>query len=222
MEKSSADGFELLPMAQGTDEAVDGQARLAIALLRSLAEGDPLDVSVPTRLAAELGTDEQSAEALISRNAEFDEQGKIIGFAGLSLRADHPHRFVVDGRGFTTWCAWDTLFLPALLQSSAAVESPDPETGQIIHLQVSPERITSALPEGAVVSFVDGVSGECVDVATTQAAFCQLVHFFADGLSAERFLAGRRAKGRVLSLEEGFALGQQLQKRMIAAARAMP
>ena len=176
METSSVDGFELLPMAQGTDEEVDGQARLAIALLCRLAEGDPLDVSVPTGLAAELGTDEQSAEALISRNAEFDERGKIIGFAGLSLRADHPHRFVVDGRGFTTWCAWDTLFLPALLQSSAAVESPDPETGQIIHLQVSPERITSALPEGAVVWFVDGVSGECVAV--------------------------RRAKGRVLSLDE--------------------
>jgi alkylmercury lyase len=138
------------------------------------------------------------------------------------LRADYPHRFFLDGRLFTTWCAWDTLFLPALLQSNAVVESPDPETGQIIHLQVSPERITSARPEAAVVSFVDGVSDECVDVATTQAAFCQLVHFFAGGLSAERFLAGRRAKGRVLTLDEGFALGQQLQKRLIDAARSMP
>lgn len=55
--------------------------------------------------------------------------GASIGFAGLSLRADHPRRFVVDGRAFTTWCAWDTLSLPALLQSNAVVESPDPETG---------------------------------------------------------------------------------------------
>lgn len=129
MDQSVVDGFELLPMAQETAEAADRQARLAIAVLRRLAEGKPLDESVPTRLAADLGTDQQSAEALISRNAERDDQGKIIGF---SLQADHPHRFFVDGRRFTTCCAWDTLFLPALLQSNAVVESPDPETGQII------------------------------------------------------------------------------------------
>ena len=222
MEKSSVDGFELLPMVQGTDEAVDRQARLAIALLRRLAEGEPLDVSVPTRLAAELGTDDHSAEALISRNAERDDQGKIVGFAGLSLRADLPHRFFVDGRGFTTWCAWDTLFLPALLDRNAVVESPDPETGHIIRLEVSPERIASARPEAAVVSFVDGVSDDCVDVAATQASFCQLVHFFAKELSAQRFLARRGANGRVLNLNEAFALGQQLQKRLIDAARSMP
>ncbi len=222
MEERSVSGFELLPMTQGTDEAVDRQARLVIAVLRRLAEGKPLDVWVPTRLAAELGTDDLSAEALVRRNAERDDEGKIIGFAGLSLRADHPHRFFVDGRGFTTWCAWDTLFLPALLHSSAVVESPDPETGQTIHLEVSPEGIRSARPEAAVVSFVDSISGDCVDVATTQASFCQLVHFFAKELSAERFLATRGAKGRVLNLDDAFALGRRLQKRLIDAARSMP
>lgn len=72
------------------------------------------------------------------------------------------------------------------------------------------------------MSFVVGVSRECVDVASTQAAFCQLVHFFAQELSAQRFLAGRGTNGRVLNLDEGFALGQQLQRRLINAARSMP
>lgn len=221
MERSSAEGFELLPMTEQSAEVVNGQARLAIAVLRRLAKGEPLDVSVPMWLATELGIEQQSAAAVVVRNAERDDRGNIVGFAGLSLRADHPHRFVVDGQNFTTWCAWDTLFLPALLQRNAVVDSPDPESGRPIHLEVSPERITSAEPAAAVVSFVDGVSVDCVDVATTQAAFCQLVHFFAERTTAERFLTGRTANGRVLTLDDGFALGQQLQKVLIDAASSI-
>ena len=53
-----------------------------------------------------------------------------------------------------TWCAWDSLFIPEILGRSARVTSPDPETGEIVRLVVTPDGIKSVVPDGAVVSFI--------------------------------------------------------------------
>jgi hypothetical protein len=46
-------------------------------------------------------------------------QGRVLGFAGLAATAMH-HRFEVDGRALSTWCVWDSLFLPGVLASLTA------------------------------------------------------------------------------------------------------
>jgi monovalent cation:H+ antiporter, CPA1 family len=46
-------------------------------------------------------------------------QGRVLGFAGLAATAMH-HRFEVDGRALSTWCVWDSLFLPGVLVSLTA------------------------------------------------------------------------------------------------------
>ena len=43
-----------------------------------------------------------------------------------------------------------------------------------------------------------------------------------DEPSPAPFLAQRRDKAHVLNLDDAFALGQRLQKRLIDAARSMP
>ena len=50
-------------------------------------------------------------------------------------------RFEVDGHTLSTWCAWDTLFIPEILGCSARVTSADPENGETVHLVVTPGRI---------------------------------------------------------------------------------
>jgi alkylmercury lyase len=57
-----------------------------------------------------------------------DEEGRVVGFMGLSVVAFGEHRIELGGRTLTAWCAWDALFLPELLGEAAgfapAVRSP--------------------------------------------------------------------------------------------------
>lgn len=59
----------------------------------------------------------------------------MIGFAGLSVR-EMDHSLELDGRRVWTWCAWDTLFLPELIDAEANVSSRCPVTGKEITLAV--------------------------------------------------------------------------------------
>ena len=43
-----------------------------------------------------------------------------------------------------TWCAWDTLFLPALLGETAEVRSTCPVTGSVVELVVAPDAVKGA------------------------------------------------------------------------------
>jgi alkylmercury lyase len=64
------------------------------------------------------------------------------------------HRFAVDGRELSTWCALDSLFIPEILGRSAQVTSADPESGGTVRLTVAPERIEQVEPNDAVMSFI--------------------------------------------------------------------
>lgn len=49
---------------------------------------------------------------------ERDQNGAVVGFSGLTLRPT-AHTFVVGGRRLHTWRAWDALFLPVMLATTA-------------------------------------------------------------------------------------------------------
>ena len=82
---------------------------------------------------------------------ERDENGNIVGAMGLSLNK-HAHTFIVDDAAMSTWCAMDTLFLPAMIGQVATVESISPVRRETIRLRVTPEGVESCNPPGAVVS----------------------------------------------------------------------
>ena len=62
--------------------------------------------------------------------------------------------FHVDGKTFSTWCAWDALFLPAMLNQHAQVESMCPVTKEKIRVIMTPAGIESCEPNGAVLSII--------------------------------------------------------------------
>jgi hypothetical protein len=73
---------------EGTFPACD-DAPAALALLRELARGEPVDAAAaPARWL----------------NVKHDESGRIVAFSGLSLTPT-AHRFTVAGRKLYTWCA---------------------------------------------------------------------------------------------------------------------
>lgn len=182
-------------------------ARAARRVLQRLAQGRPVPAPVIDRVIADLGISAADAQTLLGRVAEYNETGAVVGLLGLSLNA-HPHSFRVNGHAFSTWCAWDALLLPPLLNAAAEVESIDPESRRTIRLVVGPEDVREVMPATAVVTIVFPAAEGCMTAAAIRSAFCDLVRFFETPESADRWLRTRAVDGAILSLSEAFTLGR--------------
>ena len=176
-------------------------APLARALLRSLAYGEPVSAAA---LAASTGREEPDVAHRLARwpNVRPDEQGRVEAFGGLSLRQS-KHRFEVSGRPLYTWCAWDTLFLPALLGEQAEVKSTCPATGAAVRLTVAPDRVLASHPQDVRVSFPPPGQASTADIVES---FCCHVHFVAGDAAANEWVS-RRLGTFVLDLDDAFELG---------------
>ena len=194
------------------------RSRLLVRVLRSLARGRPVTQTDIDRLAHEAGLAPDGAQAFLREVTERDGSDRIIGVLGLSL-GEHPHRFSVNGQPMATWCAEDTLFLPALLGQTATVESTSPVSQAPVRLTVGPDGVQRVSPAGAVVSIalVDPDQTAFGSVEAIWMAFCRHVHFFASRDEAERWAAGR-GDIAILTPEEGHRIGRELTDRFVARA----
>lgn len=188
---------------RGANENPDGM-RFTRAILRELAKGQPV---TPVR-AAELDDDvtEQQVADLFQgaakQGAEVNGDGALVGSA-LTLNPT-PHRFRVDGNDLYAWCSLDTLFLPALIDAVAEVESTCPVTGETIRLTVGPEGVRSYHPPTARTSVVvPGQTPSCeVDAATgPDSATCTQMNFFATPEAAAEWV-NQHAGVEILTIEE--------------------
>ena len=118
------------------------EQRLGLEIYRQLAQGEPvLKSDLAEALEAPTDTvDELLGHANLKSLTYTDKQGRIIGFGGLAV-GEMPHRFKVDGRALYTWCAWDSLFIPGILDLEAEVESPAPGSSARVRLRVAPHRV---------------------------------------------------------------------------------
>lgn len=175
---------------------------LALTIYRTLASGTPVHLS---SVAEDIGRDEHDiADTLDQWAGVFrDDGGDVVSFWGLAL-AEMTHRFRIQGRTLSTWCAWDALFLPALIGQTAEVESQSPTSGEPIQLTVSPRGVEEAAPEGTGVSMLAPTAD--FDDAVLM-SFCHFVHFFPSADDAEPWLVEHPGTF-LLSLDEAFELGR--------------
>jgi len=140
---------------------------------------------------------------------ERDGDGNVVGIAGLSQN-QHAHRFTVNGIRLATWCAWDALFLPVMLQQTALVTSRCPVTGETIRLTITPEGVTSKHPESAAISIVipQPTTSGLESVEEIWMTFCHHIHFFSSPQAAQEWVAARGQKIAILTIEEAFELGR--------------
>jgi alkylmercury lyase len=204
--KTGSDRLQSLAMAvaKPAGEFDEEQQRIALEVYRRLAKGS----SAPASDVAErawVGV-ERVEELLASWPGVFlDEDGTVIGFWGLTItRLSPAHRLEVKGRELFAWCAWDTLFLPGLIDATARVESVCPTTSETISLVVSTRGAVETSHPGAVVSFL--VPNRDFDADVIQ-SFCHFVHFFASREAGEVWTAEHPGTF-LLSLAEAFELGR--------------
>ena len=134
---------------------------------------------------------------------DYDDAGSIIGYWGLSL-SETNYRFEVDGCSLYTWCAWDALFIPAIIRKTAIVTSHCPVTGSPIRLTVSASGVESVNSSNTVVSFIKP------ETVNTQKSivknFCHYVYFFnSEGTGAQWVSANPGTF--LITLKEAFAFG---------------
>lgn len=172
--------------------------RLALAIYRELARGAP--VGLPAESVRRM----QGWPGVY-----YDDERRVIGFWGLSL-AKTRHRLRIGARELFAWCAWDTLFLPALLGTRIEVASTCRATGEAVQLTVGPGAVESAEPPGLAVSFVVP-SDEAVH-ANVITSFCHHVHFYSSA-SAEK-----HPEAFLLPLPQAFEVGRLLNRRRYGSA----
>lgn len=177
--------------------------KVFVALYRELSLGEPVSVQ---QVAQRAGVSLHRVNALLDAvPAVYREQGKVVGFWGLTVRPLSKHRFRTGERTLYTWCAWDALFIPMILAKTAHVESEDAHTGTPIRLTVTPERVEAVVPRGTVVSMLEPREDMLTDVVTR---LCHYIHFFASAASGRAWT--KQHPGTVLlSLEDAFELGRR-------------
>ncbi len=208
------DTVDPLPLGldQVTEEIVNAFPRLsaadqtlALRLYRLLAEGEPVSRE---RLAQTVNMPVAEVSRTLSNwpGVYDDENHNIIGFWGLTIK-EMRHRLDVNGKTLYTWCAWDTLFIPELLNATADVTSTCAATGETIRLAISPTAAKDLEPSYVVVSFL--IPDKTKFQENLTASFCHFVYFFRDREVGKQWVA-KHAGTFLLSLEEAFTIGGKM------------
>jgi alkylmercury lyase len=174
---------------------------IVVAAIAELAAGEPVEVR---RVAERAGVPAASAlEFLRSTPAEFDPDGRLVGL-GLTLLPT-PHRVELEGRRLYTWCAPDTLELPALLGKPVRIESPCHATGEPVRIEADTHGVHKLEPEQAVVSIM------LADACTSdfRERICEQNHFFCSEAAAADWHA-ERPEAIVVPVRLGFVLAQAM------------
>jgi alkylmercury lyase len=189
------------------------EQRIALTLIRQLAHGAPVSAS---QLATATALPEpQITDTLERLPGTFrDDQHRVVGFMGLTVKEMGKHRIHTDDRALSAWCAFDTLFLPDLLGETVRVTSRSPTSGTEITLTVTPTGITDPQPPGTVVSFLIPETDFDANVIHS---FCHFVHFFASPQDGEQWTVNRPGTF-LLSLEDAHHLGQLTNHAVFGAA----
>ncbi len=187
--------------------SLDGrQRRVGRAVYRLLAAGRP---ATPASVApmADLGP-EEAAAVMAGLPTARRQAGAVTAFLGLQAEPG-AHRLRFAGVDCWTWCAWDTLFIPALVGSRALVESTCPVTRTTVVVEVDPvDGVVAAEPAGALLTFLRSprpYGGDIVD------SFCRWMHFVSGPVAGERWVgaaAAERDDVIVLPLAAGVAIGR--------------
>lgn len=179
---------------------------LTLALYRLLGEGQPVR---RTALEKCLSVSPAHVDALLKdlphSTIDFDAAGAITAFGGLSLTPAN-HRFKTGNRELYTWCVFDALLLPKILNKSAKVSTCCPATGETIELEMTPGAIVSSQPSEPVMSIIAPDSAACCE--NLRGAFCNHVNFFVDERAFRDWAADRSDVAHV-SLEEAHELALQ-------------
>jgi len=183
------------------------QQRLAVNVYGELSRGNPISIST---LASQLNISENEIKSKIEELPGIyrNDDGDIIGFWGLAVGYNSPHKLLVDGISTNTWCAWDALFIPEVLGKVAEVQLTCPVTDHVTSLKASASGLTEVSNENAVISFV---MPDVFDADVIK-NFCHFIYGFKNKEAFEQWKKDGHENCFAFSLQEAFELGKLKNK----------
>ncbi|MDA8297808.1 MAG: organomercurial lyase [Actinomycetota bacterium] len=192
---------------------------VGLAVYRLLAAGT---AATPAAIAANSKMPAPHVAALLTSLPTASlERGEVTAFLGLQ-REPGQHQITCSAPRRGAWCAWDTLFLPALVGTPARVESRCPVSGTLVRMVVDPrDGVREVSPAGTVLSFLDRPAPYS---GAVQAEFCRWIHFLAGDAEAEAWINANASGNEpppmvALSLAEGVELGRRTNAMIFGASR---
>jgi alkylmercury lyase len=174
-------------------------------IMQALVEtGLPL---APVDLARRLQISQESLKSHLAGvpDTEFDIQGNIVGW-GITL-VPTQHQFLLKEHSLFTWCAFDTVLFPPLLQVEAHIQSECSASGQSITFVATPVGIRELLSATSVLSLILPTERcDCV-----RGTFCKKSLFFQTEEAASPWMA-LHPEGVLLSVKQTAALGQSIAR----------
>lgn len=187
----------------------DDQRRVALTTSRLLAGGGP---ATNQTIGEATGIDETTLAGYFAEWEGVFRNGDdaVVGFWGLAAEPLEPTYELRDHHsghpvGYA-WCAWDTLFLPTLLNRTLDITAADGHTGDPVTLTVSPAGAQQVRPAGVVVSFVAPDGPWPPDFLTT---FCHKVLFFTQTENADAWIAEHPDHLFTLDVDTAFEVGRR-------------
>jgi hypothetical protein len=147
------------------------------------------------------GQARQATAELVARGrAEVDDNGRIVGIHGLTLR-ETRHDLLHAGRLHRTWCAFDAIGIPAALAIDAEAHSTCPACGDGLQVPIEgghpvPSNIVLWLPSPTVRHLMTD--------------FCAAADLYCGRDHLEQRIDPTRQPGEILKLAAAAALGQSL------------
>ena len=178
------------------------EQRISLELIRQLSIAKPASMKA---LGDQLDLSPAEVEQIVSTwtGVKRNREGNVIGYWGIDLEPTQ-HEMEIHGAKLYAWGAWDSLFLPELIEATVRVRSKCPETGQSLRIAVGIDGILESEPH-TVLSFLfppRGTPLHEIDVND----FCRFVHFFSSAAAGLAWC--KRHPGTFLmTLEQGFCLG---------------
>lgn len=187
------------------------QLALVLSAYRAMLAGTPGEVTT-IAAGADWRADEAASQMRKWPGVYFDEQGKVIGFWGLTVAPISTHLVTTKAGSSWAWCALDPLFILPLVNERGTIAARSGVTGKPVELVVTPDRVTplAAGSDEVYVSFLTPTGPFTSDVRLT---FCDYVLFFDSRQTAERWTS-EHSGTFALPLNEAAAIGRRQAERL--------
>ena len=138
---------------------------------------------------------------ILEKAAEFDSEGNIVAFLGLSL-IPTKHKLIIENKTFYTWCVIDAILFTEWLDVTSVVHSNDPIDNTPIELKIKGNQMISSNPYPLFVSWV-----ESMNTCDIRNSLCNHVSFFASNTTSNQWLK-ESPNGKVITIDDFFEVGQ--------------
>lgn len=163
----------------------------------ALWRGRPVPVAELLSGGGALGA--EIAAALVPQGrAEVDEHARLVGVHGLTLRPTR-HHFVHDGRRHRTWCAFDTIGIPAALRLDATAYTDCPTCRRPITVEM-----VGGVPHDAEVALWLPASADGNLIAN----FCARADLYCSPAHLHQSIDALQTPGNVADLAIAASLGR--------------